>query len=465
MITNDGKQLIGKFLLSQAPDFATHIAAGIGPVPLLPDQTLSTNQQNEIKERNNLDFEVFRVPISAKGFIKEDGVEKIVFKAEMPTEQRYQISEVAFFPAAENSVAGSFDSKTLTTFVPTESWVVYSPISSSTITTIADSSQLYNNDGDILANDLAFFVNSNSVIFNEQDRKDRQEQPRFYNRAMLVSGSSSYIDENFSLVGNENYYIENSTLSFNFNQNLPPDEIKFALCVLSTEKANNNNPENVRIIFDFVNNNPVTGLSSPKARAQINLSSTDFVIEEDLVNGRPVGINRYKIITKKLSEFVLDDTFSWANINLLRMYVSVLDDIAVDIDSGVTENGVATLTVNDAYELLDSQSFDVVTDNGNFNRENVYFNSASATANTISYSVSSSASLSASPLSGSVVYRGRTDNYKVLLDGMRIDNVSSQNPLYTMVGYDIIRNDNAYPILKAENSNNYIEYRFGIGVT
>lgn len=465
MITNTGKQLIGKFLLSQAPDFATHIAAGIGPTALLPDQTLATDDQNNLKEKTNLDFEVFRVPISAKGFIKEDGVEKIVFKAEMPTEQRYQITEVGFFPAAENSIAGSFDSKTLATFVPTESWVIYSPLSSSTITTISGEDTLYNADGDFLAEDLSFFVLSNSPVFDEQDRKDRQEQPRFYNRALIVSGSSSFLDENFSLSGSENYYIENSTLSFNFNQNLPPDEIKLAMSVISTEKSNNNNPYKVRIRFDFVNDNPVSGFSSPKARAQIEISENDFIISEDAENGRPEGLNRYLIITKKLSEFTLDDTFSWANINLIRIYVSVIDEKTITIDSGVIENSVATLTVNDAYELFDDQPFDVITEDGNFNVNNAYFDSASATLNTISYPVSASSSISASPLSGSVVFKGRTDSYKVMLDGLRLDNVSSQNPLYTMVGYDIIRNDNAYPIVKAENTNNYIEYRFGIGVT
>ena len=58
-----------------------------------------------------------------------------------------------------------------------------------------------------------------------------------------------------------------------------------------------------------------------------------------------------------------------------------------------------------------------------------------------------------------------TDNYLVVYDGLRIDNVSTLNPLYALVGYDVIKTDDAQPILKEENTNNYIEYRFGIGVT
>lgn len=460
MITNDGKQLIGKFLLSQAPSFATHIAAGIGELALLPDETVDSTKINEIKEKKNMEFEVFRVPISAKGFVREDGVEKIVFKAEMPTEQRYQITEVAFFPAAENSVAGSFDSKTLATFVPTETWVIASSVSSSTINLVT--SGVSNNDGDLLIEDKAFFINSNESLFNEQDRRQRQEVPRFYNRALIVSGDFNYLDSDFTVLSGANY-VQNSTLSFNLNQNLPPDEIKLAIAVMSKEKANNSQPEKVRIIFDFVNDNPVDLQSSPKARTTIELDSTDFLIEEDLGNGRPSGINNYKIITKKLSDFALDDTFSWANINLMRIYACVIDEQTVTVTNKELSDGLVTLDLSDASNIFAGMSAEISGMGEDFDGT---YTITSASAGQITYGVSSSATIvSASASSGSVVFSGRTPEYKIVFDGLRLDNVSSQNPLYTMVGYDIIRNDNAYPVLKSENTNNYIEYRFGIGVT
>lgn len=460
MITNDGKQLIGKFLLSQAPDFATHIAAGIGKTALLPDQTLDASEISEIQQRKTMDFEAFRVPISAKGFIKEDGVEKIVFKAEMPTEQRYQITEVAFFPAAENSVAGSFDSKTLATFVPTESWVVYSEQSSSTINLVT--SNVSNNDGDILVNDKAFFLNSNESLFNEQDRKQRQEPPRFYNKTLMLSGDLNYIDGDFNIQPNS-FYVQNSTLAFNLNQNLPPDEIKFAISVVSKEKANNSSPEKIRIVFDFVNDNPVSGFASPRARATIELDSNDFLIEEDLGNGRPAGIDRYKIITKKLSQFSLDDRFSWANINLMRIFASAIEEQTVPVTNKEVTGGMAILNVSDDSNLFVDMSVDITGMGYPFDGTQTL---VSASGGQIKFNTSASADISsASVSSGSATFSGRTDNYKVVMDGLRIDNVSAQNPLYTMVGYDIIRNDNAYPITKQENTNNYIEYRFGIGVT
>ena len=81
MITNNGKQIIAKFLLGQAPDFATHIAGGCGRVPFYPNQTITVAETNSQKIRKSLEFETFRVPIIARGIIKEDGQDKIVLKS------------------------------------------------------------------------------------------------------------------------------------------------------------------------------------------------------------------------------------------------------------------------------------------------------------------------------------------------------------------------------------------------
>jgi len=384
VITNDGKQIIGKFLLRQAPEFATHIAAGCGKMPLFPNQTLDSDEIAELKEKDSLDFEVFRVPISSKGFIKEDGVEKIVFKAEMPTEERYQISEIGFYPADANILAGAFDSKTLAIFVPTETWVVYSQESSSNVLNITDETQFADGSGNIIANDIAYFLPSDAEAFELTSRKSRQEEPRFYSQALSLSGSAGNISE-FFVPSQDSYRLENATLAFNLSQNLPTDQIKLAISVLSKITNNNTNPVSVRIILDFVNDLPGLDLESPKARLNIELNSSDFV---QLNTGQsPDPINRYKIISQSLSNFVLDDTFSWANINLIRIYGCVIDG------------------------------------GGN-----------------------------------------PTEDYNIVFDGLRLENTSTENPLYSLVGYDIIRNDSAYPILKANNTNNFIEYRFGIGV-
>jgi hypothetical protein len=372
MITNNGKQIIAKYLLDQAPAFATHIAAGSGPRPLQP---------GEISEISptiySLDFEVFRVPIISKGFIKEDGQEKIVFKAEMPTEQRYLISEVGFYPALSNSVAGKYDSKLLITFTPLESWSYVFDGSASAVV-LSDTPLDDNNQESNISTPLeAQFIYSDAIIFNNTLRKNRQEPPRFLNRALLISGSTSYIDDEFNISENSGY-LENSNINIDLSRNSTTDKLKLAFSLVSTIFNNGVNPDNVRIVIQLINNVSNIQEQSPKAVLNIDLSDEDFEINSSL--------NRYVVVERQLSDLIKDDNFSFANINYIRIYVSVLN--------------------------------------------------------------------SEEP----------TNDYYICLDGIRFENVSSRNPLYSLIGYNKIIEENSYPILKQENTNNYIEYRFGLGV-
>jgi hypothetical protein len=370
MITNDGKQIIAKFLLGQAPNFASYIAAGCGPKPMVVGQSASVSSA-----KDSLDFEMFRVPILSKGLIKENGVEKLVLKAEMPNDQRYKITEVGVYPAANNSIAGQYDSKLLITFSTAEPWIYSDGTSSSAVPYPNIPIDQGNNSASINSSTEEFlFINSNSTIFDNQTRQNRQEPPRYLNRALMVSGSSSFIESGFDIVYGSKY-IENSSVNIDLSQNLPDDEIKLAFSLISRLASTNTNPDEIKIVLEFVNNLSNSAISTPKAVARISVS--DYEIQA----------NRYRVVTKKLSQFVQDSTFSWANVNLLRIYCSV-------INSGTP-----------------------------------------------------------------------TDDYYVLLDGLRIDNVTVENPLYSLVGYNVIATDDGLPTLKKENTNNYIEYRFGIGVS
>jgi len=372
MITNNGKEIVAKYLLGQAPTFASYIAAGCGAKPL---STLDSVIISPTKK--SLDFEVFRVPISSKGFIKEDGVEKIVFKAEMPTNQRFQLSEVGLFPAQSNALAGKYDSKLLVTFTPSETWSYVKNGSASAVPYLNEALDQDNVLSNISVSQSVSFINSDATIFNNNDRKNRQEPPRFLNRSLMVSGSASIISEDFTIDENS-YSIENSNISFDLSQNLPTDQIKLALSLVSKTATTNSNPDNVRIVLQFINNISNSPAESPKALLRFDLPSSSFVSGGE--------INRYITVSKNLSDFVKDDTFSFANVNLIKLYVSVLNSEVP------------------------------------------------------------------------------TNNYFVILDGIRIDNISTPNPLYSMIGYNLIITEDGLPILKAENTNNYVEYRFGIGV-
>jgi hypothetical protein len=57
-----------------------------------------------------------------------------------------------------------------------------------------------------------------------------------------------------------------------------------------------------------------------------------------------------------------------------------------------------------------------------------------------------------------------SDNFYVALDGLRLDNKTTQNPLYGLTGYTVFKTENAETVIKNQNTKNYIEFRFGINV-
>jgi hypothetical protein len=57
-----------------------------------------------------------------------------------------------------------------------------------------------------------------------------------------------------------------------------------------------------------------------------------------------------------------------------------------------------------------------------------------------------------------------TDKFYIALDAIRLENVTSLNPLYGLTGYTVIRNTNSRTIVKLSNTTNLVEFRFALGV-
>ena len=52
----------------------------------------------------------------------------------------------------------------------------------------------------------------------------------------------------------------------------------------------------------------------------------------------------------------------------------------------------------------------------------------------------------------------------VELEGLRLENDTTANPLYGMVGYSVVRTSDGQPLYKYQNTNNYVEFRFNLDV-
>lgn len=448
MITNKGKSIIGKFLLGQTSSFASHIAVGCGATPLSANSFVVTNKalaagtvtlttpshnfavgdyvsvsgvgsgfdgvfvtisgttgttvkytitdttttvsstavtpngkvSKNYSTKTDLDFEMFRVPIVSRGYIYEDGMDKVVLTAELPTEERYEITEIAAYSGGTNPVVLN-DSKPVFSFSTNENWELHTSSASTALATVTQRLDLGNElTGNMAAQPQAFFTTTENEFFNLTTRLARQERPRYLNDvAMLVGNVSGTITGTVNSPATEWTYVTSpasthihlTNIFTDFDKNSSDDELRLAFTVVN-KNTTASAPTTVKVLIEFADGHD----SSIKAQFQYT--------------GTVDANNRYIVAKQKLGEMYKGAGFTWSAVSVAKIYVSV--------------------------------------DN--------------------------------------------SDQYYVALDGLRLENKYSGNPLYGMSAYSVVKNiytDSAYtqyakPIIKNPNTSNYVELRFSLDV-
>lgn len=407
MITNTGKSILAKYLIGQTTSYASHIAIGCGARPIDTDTSFG-----DYSDKTSLDFEMLRVPIVSRGFISENGVPNIVFTAELPPEERYEITEVGVYSAAINQLAGVYDSKSLFAFTQNEFWEHHtvSPAEAKPLQYFPTPLNATVEDNVIRLPDqvgdkplTAFQTNADNKIFTNADRVTRFEQARFLNNIIAIRGDDSFIKRDTSTdrlyiedfwetgtapntVINSSNHIHLTGTSLNFDQNAGTDELRVAFSVANKTGYhvvyNNNevtNPDTVRILIEFLSTESAANLESvQQASLEIELN--------DLVDGVDFAQNRYFVISTALQDLVKSSNFSWASINVVKISASVIVDGLPSSD------------------------------------------------------------------------------YYVFMDAIRLENITTVNPLYGLTGYSVIRSASARPITKFANTANLVEFRFAVDV-
>ena len=184
MITNKSKEIISKYLLGQTPTYASHISIGCGAYPL--DANDPAPSASALAEKTYMDFEMTRVPITSKGFVDDNGTTKVSFTAELPKENRYDITEIGLWSSGTNSLAKDFDSRNIFNF--SEGWQAHN----TAISEITTPSPL-GSGGDITTTLKYFRASTSNTVFSNADRKARREGPRFLDSKILLRGDSSII--------------------------------------------------------------------------------------------------------------------------------------------------------------------------------------------------------------------------------------------------------------------------------
>ena len=385
MITNKGKTIIAKYLLGQAPAYASYIAVGCGPQPLDTEDSFGNYSAKE-----NLDFEMFRVPISSRGYVNDGGTDKLVLTAELPTEERYEITEVGVYSAGSNPSAGAYDSKTIFAFTSTENWQHHTSsatVAISPITAALDTS----NDDIIATTDAVFSTNAdNSIFLNSVPRKTRYERCRFLNNIILIQGDDADLtiseesdaSEDHFVIESGSNHIHLTNPNVDFTKNSPTDELRLAFSLINKDGADVALPETIRILVDFSSTDAGSG-EFARFEAEINQGSSGN-LENSIAD---FETNRYFVVSKQLQELYTTANFTWTDVTVVKIYACV-------IDAGLPSS-----------------------------------------------------------------------DYYVSLDAIRLENIATVNPLYGLTGYSVVRTDDAESIIKSPNTNNYVEFRFSIGVT
>jgi hypothetical protein len=321
MITNIGKNLLAKYLVGQTSSYASHIAVGCGPTPLASDGVFGDYSMKE-----SLDFEMFRIPIISRGFVNEDGLDKVVLTAELPTEERYEITEVGIFSAASNPVAGSFDSRNIYSFADTDNWL-YQPSASSAIDIPVRYEPLDGDSENGIINQTVnvFETNADNRVFTQSDRVARNERCRFLNNIIAIVGNDSTLTKNVSgklVIGSGSNFIRLNETSVDFTKNSPLDELRLAFSVVNKVANSNTVPDNVKILVEFSH----PGLNSTQEYARLEIDIDDQAYSAGTsTDKRNFATNRYVVAKKTLQDLNKTSNFDWREVNVAKIYACVTE--------------------------------------------------------------------------------------------------------------------------------------------
>lgn len=448
MITNKGKGILAKYLIGQVSSYASYIAIGVGPKPIEEGSAIP-----DFSEKTSLGFEVFRIPIISRGYVYDDnGVANVVLAAELPSDQKYEITEVGLYPGSSNPAAGVLDSKMIYTFSFGENWKYHNATSENSIENYIQPLNLDAEENSILVEDVVFFANADNVALNDAFRIGRYEKTRFLSSSLFVAGNMSHLEEEVSgsntiglLVKSDPnaYFGEHIHLTGTnpgLDKNSLKDDLRLAFAVIDKKESQSESIDNVKIMIEFAS----TDSDDPTnfARYYVNMDGGDFTT------------NRYHVVEMLLQNLRKSAGFTWNTINVTKVYASVFGRIAL-AQKEISSN-VATITTSEDHGFAVGDSVTIESVGSPYNGDQII---TATTSDTISFDVTS-ADEAVSPAAGYAV--GPSGKFYVALDGMRMQNNTSESPIYGLTGYSVVRTPNAIPIAKQSNSSNIIEFRFGV---
>ena len=475
MITNKGQSILTKYLVGQAPSYAAYLAVGCGAKARTIGDAIDPIVTNEIKSKQNLDMEMFRVPILSRGYVTEP---------------------VAIVPITAIGHGNGFISYTID-----NSTGIFA---SGTVIDISGVSPANFN----FSNAVVKFATSTSVTIQATIPDSTT-----YASGGFISLSATKIVFTAELPSEERYEIsEIGIYSAQSNPDVQNNDSKNILTFIQSEKWQQHG--------DTISSLP--SVYTALAQNEADLITGTYTVIDD-ITGQPT--------TKTLKAFHTNaDNTLFSNVNRRRrsencrylnnivMLRGDLSNISITNNNLVVSGGDHIHVANSSLSTLDKNSpsdelrfaFSLINKDGR-SQEGGTFAKPKSVRIAVDFATSDAASnyarfevnvadtnsnplydfdnnryfvikkkLSELKINGDfswgqvkfikvyVSVIGQDDapssDFYVGLDALRFENVTTINPLYGLTGYSVITTQDGTPIVKSENIASLVEFRFGLDV-
>jgi hypothetical protein len=464
MITNDGKEIIAKFLLGQVPSFATHLSIGCGATPLLGTDEYPSN----LHAKQNMDFEMLRVPISSKGFVDASVTYTVENKeilsnvAILTTSTNHDIvaGEIIVVSGIDSTFNGEYRVSAVTT-----NTIEYQKINAN-VTSVSSS-------GSVVV--IRTKVSMTAEIIKENRYAATEIGIWSFENNTLASQYDSRMIFNFSQSWQKYDGATASTPPFNTDLSLSTD---------GTQHDAELDIQEISDVFFAKTNDPVFSNNLRQARKE----GPRYLDKTLMVRGNlstiddSAGIDGDWISSGKYVELenINFDISGNNNSDILKLAFSLVDQTSTGIESvpdlkimmefyktkANLSGNYAKAQIYIPKQTLTSNRYYVASWTKN---QNVDYNNevASSLLPYIKFRTSTDFNSAETRLCRifveAVVEGSASSQHYVAFDGFRIDN-TTENPIYKMSGYSVVKYDGT-PAIIAPNANNYVDFRFSLGIS
>lgn len=417
---------------------------------------------NVIPASNSIIFDTPEPDSTGTGGTLLVGRTSLSLTAEIPTDNRYEITEVGVWSGPNNALAGLSDSRLIFNFAT--NWVEHS--SSITSPPVLSNFGSGADFDQTVVTEKIFYMNSSNTVFANTLRKERKEGPRFLNRGLLIRGDTSLITGPAGSwiasginAGETPTHIHLDNINFDISRNNPTDRLNLGFSLVDQSATGNDLPNSVKFLFEFFTNE--TNTESNFAKLELYVDGQKFSNNRHQVIDIPIsqGINESSKITADVltaSGNGSQVTYTTSGAHNFEVGQSVTVENMIPAEYNVTAAEIVSVGVGTF--TIERDTVSAVTQGGSaFSYPNFRF---------LTDGQFSSPDIRVCRVFVSIEDNlgNPSTNHYICFDGLRLENISTQNPLYKMTGYAVVNNENGFPIVKSSNTNGYVEFRFDLGV-